>query len=158
MAKKKALHEKLGIRFAELGALYGVRAMLIAKDLIPKKTIEVCSNTHSFNMSTAGEVKECGSVGCIGGNMAIIMGITSFGDVAAYVHNHQYLRKYLPTECCSEALTSLFFPDANTRGSESAQIPIEWSDFTVKQTLQAIDNFLAGKKRPWAGIAYKPHR
>lgn len=83
-----------------------------------------------FNMAVALERHECGQVGCIGGWMAVEMGLE---DAEGYVGGQD------GDGTCSAGLYKLFFPP-DTK---------EWSALSVKQAMRAIDNYLSGSKYPW---------
>ena len=71
----KSLHEKRKVTFQELGALYGTRTMMANHVLVHDPQQErVYNNEHGFNMATQGKQHGCGTVSCIGGTMAFIMG------------------------------------------------------------------------------------
>jgi len=127
----KALsHDKLGITFAEHGALIGTRYMLAGGIL--KHTPGVFGvghgNKHSFNMSISCDVVGCGSVSCIGGTMAMIMGMRDPYDAEHYVCN------------AWGELGKLFYPNHPS---------VSMYDITVEQSIRAIDNFLTTGRAKW---------
>lgn len=80
MAKRKvstkSLHERRGVTYQEMGAFLAVKGMLQEKVLTHARDpwVELKAGDHLINMEVTGKVKDCGSIGCIGGNMAIVMG------------------------------------------------------------------------------------
>jgi hypothetical protein len=150
VAKKILSHEKLKITFQEYGALLGVRAMLQVGIL--EDTLDVCglyfkSNKHHFNMDSIGGVKGCGSVGCIGGNMAIIMNPYLGNEYvdSEYINvNSEYVSEYVTTNR-SESLSKLFYPPRK----------YDYNLITSKMALKAIDNFLTTKKPHWEKVLPK---
>ena len=139
MAKKyKSEHERLGITFAEFGALLGTEAMLREHNL--QHTPVRCAqdkHSHKFNMGMACDFNGCGTVSCIGGTMALIMGMNTSENVCYYVGARLGEGRHSP------ALKPLFFP--NVRG-------IEWDAITPAQALKAIANFKKDRKPCWKQI------
>jgi len=158
MAKKKQLHEKLGITFVELGALLGTKAML--EIAVVTGTNEcmydddydsalMAAGIHVFDMNTPASTYACGSVSCIGGTMGLIMGKTSeaartYVGCADLRHNFYY--RYPPgTLLHSPSLHPLFFPWSIASH--------KWRGLTRQRAVKAINNFLGGKcKNPWKGV------
>lgn len=154
-----SLHERRKVTFAELGALYGTRAMLAAHDLVKAKyghdlnllcddkACPIRAHVHQFDMATPLDMADCGTVGCIGGHMALIMG----KDGGDYVNVHNDV---VPTEIGydavghSHALHDLFFPPRN----------LVWSSITPKHAIKAIDNWLRTGRPMWRKIAGIKHR
>ena len=127
---KKHLHDKLGITFVELLTLLGVRDALVRGLLVYKRGVHesavayAAGQSHVFNMQFCGRLNtECGSVGCIGGYMALAMNQNMHGYT-----NHDR----------SHSLEPLFFPPAC----------VDFGRVTTEQAVTAIDRFLAGNK-PW---------
>lgn len=141
----KNLHEKLGITFQELGALLGTEAMLKEKIITHNRKIDsgyemrtaAIGGRHVFNMASACVTnEECGSVACIGGTMAMIMGMDE--DAAdAYVHGYEY----------DENLGALFFPQTAPGGYVEG-----FAKITAKQALQAIANYKRTGKPNWRKV------
>ena len=140
---KQNIHEKLGITFHELLALYGVREALKQGAIVHKHrpagaltATEVCAdieNAHVFNMAYPGNTNaKCGSVACIGGYMALVMGL----DMFKYVHSNWW-GDNTKTKSHSLALRPLFWP-----------MHLQLDPITPSQAVMAIDRFLAGKV-PW---------
>lgn len=135
--RKILSHTKLGIEFAELGALLGVLKMLETgvlgfakpvKDKFDGLELPVTpSDKHLFNMATKVRSNECGTIGCIGGNMALILGKSPIGYVGE-----------------GGVLGPLFFPSG-----------YEFSTVEPKQAIKAIYNFLATGKPKWEKILRK---
>jgi hypothetical protein len=125
-------HRKLGISFAELGALLGTRELLKAEalkhagdpDYVYEKPPD---DEHHFNMNVSISKKGCGTVSCIGGTMALIMGKHE-NDVNAYVHGKK------------GRLHDLFYPNG---------INCRWEAIPPEIAVEAIDRFLAGKRIDW---------
>lgn len=157
MARSKPLHERRKVTFAELGAMYGTRAMLAAHDLVKAKYTRerwsgdsVClvqAHVHQFDMATPLDMADCGTVGCIGGHMALIMGTNG----VEYVNFHNCMA---PGEDGydaighSHALHDLFFPPRD----------LVWSSITPKHAIKAIDNWLRTGRPGWRKIAGIKHR
>lgn len=141
MAKKDTtpLHERLDITFAEYGALLAVREMLKAGVLLHRPT-KYTPAAHVFNMGISCTTNDhCGSVGCIGGTMGLVMGLDA-GDAAQFVYsasNNTRLRR-------------LFFPNMSSA---------RYRHITPKNAVRAINNFLNPKiANPWEGIKLKNAR
>lgn len=148
-------HEKLGISFAEYGALLGTRAMLAAK--VIEHGTQLQPNKHLFDMGTACTMERCGSVTCIGGTMGLIMfdsptKAQEFVD-AAFCDVHAV--RAAPPSIWSE----LFFPgivSLGQKGKWKGRYTLNYERITPKQAILAIDNFLSGKtKRPWPKAVLK---
>lgn len=77
---------------------------------------------------------ECGSVGCIGGTMGLIMGKNA-EDSHYYVQNAR------------GNLRNLFFPPRSSA---------EYEAITAKQMLQAINNFLDTGNADWKAVLASP--
>lgn len=139
-------HEKLGITFAEFGALLGTKALLEqhalkyqgynanARDGL--RYVEAVPHTHAFNMNIGCTAKECGTVSCIGGTMALIMG---HGEVAAVNYVDHYH---------SNSLSLLFFPNEDVPSNQL----VNYNAITPQQAVIAIDNFLKTGKPKWRKI------
>lgn len=134
MAKKKHWHEKLRITFRELGALLGTRNMLAANLLEHDGQYHSdADDSHRFDMSTQCKVNGCGTISCIGGTMAFIMGIDEIDYVGTgFTHGNH-----------SPVLRSLFFPTDLPMSVDN------WHKITPAQAVKAIDNFLNTGKPNW---------
>jgi hypothetical protein len=137
-------HEKLDITFPEYITLLGVRDALAlgtieheagdADDSSSEDMACKVGKRHVFNMALPGAVNtHCGSVGCIGGYMALAMG----KNMDDYVSNKFY--DGIGRSYHSAALHGLFYPPHH----------VDYSEVTAKQALKAITRFLDGKD-PWA--------
>jgi hypothetical protein len=75
--KHQSLHERRGVSFAELGAVFAVQSMLKAGVLVYEKIdADHAPGAHIINMRRACEpVKHCGSLACIGGTMGLFLGL-----------------------------------------------------------------------------------
>jgi hypothetical protein len=153
MAKKeKALHEKRKVTFQELGALYAVRGMLKDGVLTHTSSRFPKEGQHSINMEIAGRNEGCGSVGCIGGNMAFVMGSTALtyvGSPRAERHPPLFGMTGPSAEGnyyggCSRSLVPLFFPIHKN--------DLSWHTITAKQMLKAIDNWLESGHPRWRQV------
>ena len=145
----KSLHEKRKVTFQELGALYGTRTMMANHVLVHDPQQErVYNNKHGFNMATQGKQHGCGTVSCIGGTMAFIMG----ADPIMYVG----MRGKVGT--ASRVFQDLFYPnvsknycnkwitlDSRTNGEG-------WNKITPAQGVKAIDNWLRTGKPQWLKV------
>ena len=143
MAKKHIKsHEKLGISFAEYGALLGTRAMLANKALTYVYVREndmgeydyeekLDENRHKFTMGCILESKGCGTVGCIGGHMGLILGKAHIDDYTADTDN---------------VLNALFYPPHR----------YNYDKITADYAVKAIDRFMQGHVTdPWNGLLPK---
>jgi hypothetical protein len=136
----KHLHERRRITFQEYGALLATRALLERNDLkFTPDTGCPLDHKHLFNMATKGKTEECGSIGCIGGTMAMIMGVNIFN----YVEEGDRLRDdYVFGDqgysSCSKSLSNLFYPPG--QGSD------DWKWIKPRVAVMAIDNWLATGK------------
>lgn len=124
------LHTKLNISFPELGALLGTREMLKLGLLehTPDKCLQ--PGKHTFNMDVSAKMRDCGTIACIGGTMAMLMGMTDTGHIYAYVIDSD------------GGLHDLFFP------------PREYwyGAITAEDTILAIDNFITSGRPQWDTI------
>lgn len=147
-------HEKLGITFQELGALLGTRALLASGTLthvaLGAKTCGykavIDPSTHDFTMRYALQQEGCGTMGCIGGTMAMIMDHNGI-SACTYVENGGS-----PTEDADRigrygAMRELFYPPSNTE--------FNWDRITPAVAVKAIDAFLAGKGVNWKALVVK---
>lgn len=141
---KKHLHEKLKITFQELGALLGTRAMLDTQ-LLPKtpknhvSQYNLPDNRHEFNMNYACiRGGECGTVSCIGGTMALIMGEDPDDYVGKYGHGS-----------IGGVFRTLFYPEVRGETLHS------FATITAKQGVKAIDNFLQCGTPRWERVLTK---
>lgn len=134
-------HQKLGITFAEFGALLGTREML-KLDLITNADCPLpLEQAHVLNMNTTVSVYDCGSIGCLGGHMALIMGLSA-GQADAYVTNGR-CRKH-GGAVASPALHDLFYPSDI----------YDWEGITPAMAIDAIDNFLKDGNPHWDDVAH----
>lgn len=135
----KSLHEKRGVTFQELGALLAVREMLkqgLLEHSLERQQLDKIKNKHVFSMGNSGECNtSCGSIGCIGGYMSMIMHPDITGNL--YVRNYR-----------SHSLNLLFFPPNEVAGWD-------WEKITPKQAIKAIDNWLATGKPQWEKVIPK---
>jgi len=150
VSKKQHLHEKRKITFQEYGALLGVRAMLAANALThdrQRRRIEAAPGEHGFNMCTKCKMSKCGTVSCIGGTMAFLMG----RDPAYYVEDHNP-----PSPCgpgvfprdvrsCSVSLIPLFYP------TEVGKV-YTWTWIKPAVAVKAIDNWLRTGRPGWKAL------
>lgn len=133
MTAKKHIHEKRGLSFAEYGALLGTREMLrlgAVEDTYECKLPD--DKAHTFNMNVPMIKEGCGTVGCIGGHMALIMGYSN-SEADNYVTNSQY----------SRPIGKLFYPDSLEN----------WEGITPDMGVAAIDNFLKDGNPRWTDVA-----
>lgn len=146
--KTPHLHERLGLTFAQLGALLGVRELLKMEALefahrggyiTWENAIHASGSAHLFNMNVACRMNEhCGSVGCIGGSMGLLLGMTA-PQATTF------------TETAPYKLRELFYP----KMAKHRYVTVDYDKITPAQAIKAINNFLAGK-RPWEGIKLVP--
>lgn len=132
-------HSKLKLSFAEFGALLGTRTLLANNAVVDAKGSQrTDEKTHKFNMEVACKVSGCGSVACIGGTMAQIMGMEP-DEAVSYVH----LRD--PHENGQIPISRLFFPPQE----------YDFGKITPAHAVKAIDNFLATGKPLWNKVLPK---
>lgn len=135
-------HEKLGITFAQLGALLGTRA-LIAEGYMKHTTTTSylpVDTVHYINMGVGHcSIGECGSVGCIGGTMALLLGVVGPDRVVGKPYTFSTFMDHHAT------LRPLFHPPGHR----------DYGKITKTQMLQAIDNFLKDGKPRWEKILPK---
>jgi len=138
----KHLHEKRGITFQELGALFAVREMLKAQVVTHTADRYVDESGHYVNMNVTCKLNgSCGSIGCIGGTMALIMG-HSEGAADCYVMAHH------DTRGNDASLGALFFPPTN-RADDAAAV---YRNITPTQMIAAITNFIERGKPFWKAV------
>jgi hypothetical protein len=150
--KAKSLHEKRKVTFQELGAVYAVRGMLQDGVLKHAPNRFPIDGEHAINMEVAGHQEACGSVGCVGGNMAFVMGfaaLTYVGSPSAKRHPPLFGMTGPSAEGnyysgCSRSLVPLFFP--------SHKNDLSWHTITAKQMLTAIDNWLETGHPRWKHV------
>jgi hypothetical protein len=129
----KHKHEELGLRLPEYIALLGVRALLVNGEVdYEPDCIRPRDNSHSFNMNITMRrglttASECGTIGCIGGYMALTMGI--------------YDMRMLAIDY-DAPLRPLFFPNCS----------IHWEHITTDMAVDAIDNFLRDGDPHWQRV------
>lgn len=133
-------HARLKITFQELGALMGTHALLKHGVLEwhpeVKSTRAANRGVHVFNMGTVlDNGYHCGSVGCIGGNMAAFMG--------AYPDDYVSMSQSRPGG--SPILHDLFFPPGK----------YDYDTITAKQAVKVIELFLATGKVQWEKVLTK---
>lgn len=146
-SKNLHLHEKRKIRFVELGALLGVREMLRTGVLAFDGEKECEASVHKFHMGTSGEQYSCGTVGCIGGNMAMLMGIKphNYGTYVDERYARDNLVDYNGNMIRSPSLAPLFYPP----------LGLNWDKIGPKQAIKAIDNWLKTGKPKWNAVLGK---
>lgn len=133
MPLKIRKHSKLGLSFAEFGALLGTRTMLANNAIVDAKgKTGPVDDKHSFNMEITCKTQGCGSAACIGGTMAQIMGHTA-DQTTDYVYD---------ADDQNRPIKALFFPPVN----------YDYGKITRAHAVKAIDNFLATGKPLWTKI------
>lgn len=147
MTKRRGYdHERLGISFQELGALLATRSLL-ESGTVTHVAMGFCSHSkpyvdpheHGFSMRFAMQEQGCGTLGCIGGTMAMIMGkeparyTESGGGPTGSMHNYGPMR-------------NLFYPP------HSRQSSTDWDRITPQVAVMAIDLFLASKEINWVKL------
>lgn len=137
MAKKLHIHERRHITFAEYGALLGTRAMLALNALTTTDNGCLVAGEHKFNMRRALLVKDCGTVGCIGGHMALIMGKTD-NNAPHFCGPDLTATEYVETGR-SDSLLALFYPPRE----------YNYKKITPAQAVKAIDNWLRTGEPMW---------
>ncbi len=127
----KHLHERRGITFNNLVILLGIREALNQGLLIGVPTWDkACTlaqqGQHVFNITSWKIRYSCGSVGCIGGYMAL---------VSAGAFDYMGIDTKHP-------LHSLFYPPDS----------LNWSTITPAHAVKAIDNWLKTGTPRWSKI------
>lgn len=134
-------HEKLGITFQELGALLGFHAMLkygVASWHSYDATTDYSDSDaammltrqgqHLFNMGQICKfTAHCGSLGCIGGHMALLMGV--------------HPRQYTDVDR-SPILDKLFYPPH--------PVDFNYNEITAEDAVGVIECFLATGHVDWS--------
>ncbi len=146
VAEKHGLKPYAALRIteAEFDALLKAREILAQPEL---------PAGYSFNMRTWARFEhECGTACCIGGTMGLLMAdafdvVIAGGTAVDDLPREQRLvvrgiNKHGPQ---SDAFDPLFFPGRGGGNPEA-----HWDKYTAAQGVQAIDEFLAGKRQPWA--------
>jgi hypothetical protein len=127
-------HAHLPITFAELGALLGTEQLMKNHVIVHvPPDVNPHDDAHEFNMNVTCKVKGCASIGCIGGTMAQIMGLSAYA-ADDYVRNTKSdVRSYIGDvpKAHSDALHQLFFPPDNH----------DFGKVTVRMALNAIKQF-----------------
>lgn len=149
MSKSRKLksHTKLRIHYRTYAALLAVRELLKIDAIkhnptvrfqrgleLGGRTLDVCP--LRFNMTMSAKTADCGTVACIGGHMALVLGDA---DPDVFVTNAQ------------GALRELFYPLVLRRdGAVSA-----WNEVTPRHAVKAIDNYLTTGRAQWHKIVPK---
>lgn len=131
-------HEDLKITFSVWASLLATRTMLAEGLIEHDPEVSLCNvptNKHVFNMNHAGAVNQCGSVSCIGGTMAIAMGIRDEAEIAQFVQDPPSL-----------ALRKLFYP------CDDLDMRMEMDEITPEQAVQAIDQYLTKGFPDWRSV------
>lgn len=129
-------HKELGLTFPEYGALLGTKALLESGMLWHNPSgREIGSDVHQFDLGTTCKTRDCGSISCIGGTMAIIMGMDA--DAA---DKWVWMRRY------DRGLEELFFP-RHLMDSHAME------EITPEQAAAAIGNFLQTGQPEWKKVA-----
>ena len=120
-------------------------ALLKVRDLLSKREVlfdmGTILNEKRYRRGFGKDVHNCGTVGCIGGWMAVIMhgGLDDFNfdrmsdDVISYVERGR-----------SSALDKLFYP-----GGVHVDL---WSEITPGHAIRAMDNFMNTGDPDWLSI------
>lgn len=126
MKRKILSHETLGLAFKDVIALLGVRDALVTGVIKYSRSKCVKPANHTFNMAVSERHADCGTVGCIGGNMAMVLGVEA----------DRYVSDAIPI------IYSLFYPP----------IQYEYTRITAAESVKAIDNFLRTGKPMWVKV------
>lgn len=139
MLKQMKTANQLGIQEWEFTRLIEVRDLLQTKTLKHSKQgnsfYAVWSLPVGFNMGYAHQYTEgkCGTVGCIGGWMAINQG---FNEIET---NHY-------VDMIDGSLKKLFYPPEDR---DESDVYVPYNDITPEQAVQAINNFLYDGDPNW---------
>lgn len=122
-------HEELGISFREWMALFATWGVL-ANNIIPHDDSGGRTGQHRFDINVGCyDDGHCGTVSCIGGTMALAMGMNA-NAAARFVDN------------AAGGLNRLFYPATNKM----------WSSIEGRHAAEAIWNFLCTGKPRWDKI------
>ena len=144
MSMKPFTNEELDITQKERVAMIKMRKLLlrtkvagVKTDYYGEKDRRAClmpnfNGPTFFKMDISAGNWECGTVCCIGGGMALLMGM-SIQKAAAYVENHF-------------SLNDLFYPTYRDGGQ------LNYEKITPKRAAQAIENFLFYGRPRWQTI------
>lgn len=142
-------HDELGITFVELGTLLGTRAMLdlgvlqhldIPDNVDTSAAADEIGGAHVFNMNVPCKLnKECGSIHCIGGTMAVLMGLNEENSDYYVAQGAAGARPGFLGH--SENLRDLFFPPG-----------VEYNSITPQEAVKVIDTFLTTGVVDWSSV------
>lgn len=120
----QAVHERIGLSFPEWIAFIGTREWLQTAEHNPGRGVftPIDPHKHEFHMAWACLKEGCGTVGCIGGTMALALG----KDTWHYVNSQQENRP---------ALHRLFYPKLSNGRTPS------FRTITPAQAIKAMYNF-----------------
>lgn len=146
MAKKLQIktHVQLGLRYATYVALLGVRELLKTRIVTHNPNVTGARgsalNHHKqdqnlplrFNMRHVASRADCGTVGCIGGHIALVLGVS---HPSIFVEN------------APPALYELFYPEIVSSS--------DWNNITEKMAVKAINNYLYTGRAQWHKVVPK---
>lgn len=152
-------HRQLGITEQEYGALFKVREMLKAEEILYDADGEGDIAANMFNMAFEVVVRDeydCGTTCCIGGWMHLHMngGLRYDENGRAIVEDAYAVRRYV-NNGKSSALHPLFYPMQSASGMWEpgyAGYSVDYVPITAAHAVEAIENFLKTGDANWKGI------
>lgn len=108
---------------------------------------------EQFDMSvtkreTCSIDRSCNTAGCIGGHVAMYLGLNSQDNVDHFVGSaatkSMRSEKPLFSKKAADKLTGLFYPEYLENE--------DWSKLTIPQAVVAIERYFNGAKQPWKGL------
>ena len=133
---------QLGITAKEYEALLKVRDLLSKREVLFNMSAII--SDKKYHHGYGKDVHNCGTVGCIGGWMAVIMRnkLDNFDFNKVKCSAIDSVIDYV-VDKHSQSLHKLFYP---------ALVNIEWSEITPSQAICAIDNFMNTGDPDWLSI------
>lgn len=148
--KKYKTHEELGITFREhlaiMGVLTAAKRGVFAPSQPCTNTFQAIHGAHVLDMGTSLHTHACGTVGCIGGHVALLLGERG----STYVMRHDIRRMH--DQAAMAPLVLLYFPSVWRKGHWVRRSGSEWGHISLSAIVKAIENFLTGARNPWDGV------
>jgi hypothetical protein len=119
--------------------------------------LEPTDSDHLFNMAVSCYKNEaCGSICCIGGAIAMVMGMTA-------EESRAYVGGWSSVGTASKAFQDLFYPRITLTASEKTLCTRSsrtiWQAITLAQAAEAIRNFIfKGGNPDWNTILGRPNK
>lgn len=109
LAQNFQSHTDLGITEAEHSALVSVLGMLERDELTLARKLDALNyeptSERSFHMAITTERHDCGTVACIGGWAAALMGLRHATDFVNYSHSPRLTALFFPPSCLMDLIT-----------------------------------------------------